>query len=229
MTRPSDVWKCRELDSDEKIVLLALLDYGERAYPRQETLAQKCGLCRRTCRRVVGRLRQRGYLATSSKGKALSYRVVLRGQGGRGRSATVAAEMGQGGRATAATVAAGSELSYGTSPPNYGTAKAVTGGGGPFHGIDPDMVVRIRRWHSRMSDSQVDELAVAQRSALSKRLAALGRKDVRGWWKALVDRWSRTGIPPYDCLAASLEELGADVRDPVALVAFRLGIGRVAA
>ena len=76
---PSDVWRL-DLPSREKIVLLALLDYGPRAFPSQAALARKCGMSVRVVQRAVEMLRRDNLVATKSRGKALTYSVRLADQ-----------------------------------------------------------------------------------------------------------------------------------------------------
>lgn len=59
-----------------KIVLLALLDYGARAFPSQATLARKCGMSVNTLQRVLDGMRRDNLVATESRGKALRYRLT---------------------------------------------------------------------------------------------------------------------------------------------------------
>ena len=226
---PDDVFRLgNEVTPTEKLVLIALAAYGERIHPGQDHLAERTGFHQDTVSRAVASLRRKGFVTTSGTGKSLTYALHLRRKSG-GTSGAKAEDLRRKSGGPPAQDRRDPNTEVNTEP-NPAPADAGRGGGrNPFDGIDPEIVVRIRRWHPRMSDVQVDELAAAQRGALEKRLTKLGCRDGRGWWKALVDRWSRTGIPPYDCLAASLEELGPDVHHPVAMVAFRLGIGRVAA
>lgn len=63
-----------------KIVMLALVDYGARAFPSQATLARKCGMSVATLQRVLEGLRRDNLVATESRGKALRYYLNLRDQ-----------------------------------------------------------------------------------------------------------------------------------------------------
>ena len=61
---PSDIWRLGDaLDPNEKLVALALLDYGDRIYPSQAHVAVKTGLSLATVKRVVGTLRAKGVLS----------------------------------------------------------------------------------------------------------------------------------------------------------------------
>lgn len=74
-----EVWALK-LPARTKVVLLALLDYGARAFPSQRTLAAKCGMSVATLQRVLEGLRRDNLVATESRGKALRYYVKLRDQ-----------------------------------------------------------------------------------------------------------------------------------------------------
>jgi hypothetical protein len=96
----------------------------------------------------------------------------------------------------------------------------------PWDGIDPADVTKIRRWWPRDTDT----LCAAQRRVTLRKLAELGIRvsDHSRWWARLGEQWGNTGVPPYDQLATTLETI-TDARDRVALLAFRIGVGRVAA
>ena len=76
-----------------------------------------------------------------------------------------------------------------------------------------------------------DELCQAQRRVTLRQLATLGIRvtDHARWWRRLGERWGQIGVPPYDQLAVELQSIGTDVRDRLSVLAFRLGLGRVAA
>jgi hypothetical protein len=97
----------------------------------------------------------------------------------------------------------------------------------PWDGIDPEDVTKIRRWCPRDTDT----LCEAQRRVTLRKLADLGIRviDHARWWRRLGERWGQIGVPPYDQLALELQSIGPDVRDRVSVLAFRLGLGRVAA
>lgn len=75
---PSQIWEYEgDLTSSELIVLLALVDYGQVAFPSQRTLAAKCRLSRSRVISIVESLRRKGILTTTGNGKSLRYRVHL--------------------------------------------------------------------------------------------------------------------------------------------------------
>jgi biotin operon repressor len=212
---PSDVWRCGSLDGIQKLVLLAILDYGRVAYPRQAVLAAKCGISRSTCQRALDQLRASGVLTTSSRGKALVYQVNLTGEYRHQDDASTGIKMMQ-----------GSELVQGTNQPNPGAAEAAKGVVvSAWDGIDPEDRRRILRHPHGGEDIE------AKHRVVLRELAKLGVRESEfpRWWRQLGKRWGDTGVEPYSTIAAELEEIGADVRDRAAVLAFRLGVGRAAA
>ena len=97
----------------------------------------------------------------------------------------------------------------------------------PWDGIDQEHVRKIRNWHPR---ADVEALCAAQRRVTLRKLAELGIRvsDHGRWWARLGEQWGEIGVPPYDQLASALDSI-TDARDRVALLAFRVGVGRVAA
>ena len=230
---PSDVFRLGDaLTPEEKLVLLALIDYGARIYPSQGTLAVKTGYCVRTIRTVVKALREKGILTTSQRGaKSLTYSVTMNPV----HEARDAAVGRHGVQRNAARDAAqcgmpcsGILTSQGTSQGTPAPATAGKGGeASPWDGIDQEDQRKIRNWHPR----EVDDLCAAQRRVTLRKLADLGIRvtDHARWWRRLGERWGQIGVPPYDQLALELQSIGTDVRDRVSVLAFRLGLGRVAA
>lgn len=230
---PSDVFRLGDaLTPEEKLVLLALIDYGARIYPSQGTLALKTGYCVRTIRTVVKALREKGILTTSQRGsKALTYSVVLNPVHA-ARDAAVGRHAVQRNAARDAAQCgmpcSGIRTSQGTSQGTLAPATAGKGGeASPWDGIDQEDQRKIRNWHPR----DVDDLCAAQRRVTLRKLADLGIRvtDHARWWRRLGERWGQIGVPPYDQLALELQSIGTDVRDRVSVLAFRLGLGRVAA
>ena len=230
---PSDVFRLGEaLTPEEKLVLLALIDYGARIYPSQGTLALKTGYCVRTIRTVVKALREKGVIQTSQRGaKALTYSVVL-DHVHAARDAAVGRHAVPINAARDAAVCgkrcSGILTSQGTSQPNQAPATAGKGGeASPWDGIDQEDQRKIRRWCPRDTDT----LCEAQRRVTLRKLADLGIRvtDHARWWRRLGERWGQIGVPPYDQLALELQSIGPDVRDRVSVLAFRVGLGRVAA
>lgn len=76
--RPSDIWATvQDLSAGELLVILALADYGEVAYPSQKKLAAKCRMARTTVNTIISNLRNRGILTTKGTGKSLTYTIHL--------------------------------------------------------------------------------------------------------------------------------------------------------
>ena len=230
---PSEVFRLGDaLTPEEKLVLLALIDYGARIYPSQGTLAVKTGYCVRTIRTVVKALREKGILTTSQRGsKALTYSVTMNPVH-EARDAAVGRHAVQRNAARDAArcgmPCSGILTSQGTSQGTPAPATAGKGGeASPWDGIDQEDQRKIRNWHPR----DVDDLCAAQRRVTLRKLADLGIRvtDHARWWRRLGERWGQIGVPPYDQLALELQSIGTDVRDRVSVLAFRLGLGRVAA
>ena len=230
---PSDVFRLGDaLTPEEKLVLLALIDYGARIYPSQGTLALKTGYCVRTIRTVVKALRDKGILTTSQRGaKALTYSVTINPVH-EARDAALGRHAVQRNAARDAAQCgmpcSGIRTSQGTSQGTKAPATAGKGGeASPWDGIDQEDQRKIRNWVPR----GVDELCEAQRRVTLRKLADLGIRvtDHARWWRRLGERWGQIGVPPYDQLALELQSIGTDVRDRVSVLAFRLGLGRVAA
>lgn len=153
-TLPSEVWRLGDsVTPTEKLVLLALVDYGARIHPSQGTLAVKTGLSVRTVGDTIASLRRKGLVTTVQRGaKSLSYSVVLKQPSSANsaehdrqplpsRSANFAEEVGNHCR--------GILTSQRTSQPNPGAATAAAGVESPWDGIDTEDQRRIRRWVPR--------------------------------------------------------------------------------
>lgn len=214
------------LSSDELLVLLALADYGDRIFPSQAALAAKTRLHLSTVKRVLVSLRSKQVVTSKGYGKALTY-VLHLAHAERGTSLTQSEVVAQAERGGS---------SHRARDPNYQTnhqtnhPPAEAGRGvvaSPWEGIPEDAIHRIRRW----VPVGADELCAAQRRVTERRLLELGvaRDQLGRWWSRLGDRWGDTGVPPYDNLATTLDGIGGDVRDRLAVLAFRIGVGRVAA
>ena len=214
------------LSSDELLVLLALADYGDRIFPSQAALAAKTRLHISTVKRALASLRGKEVVRSKGYGKALTY-VLHLAHAERGTSLTqseVVAQVERGGR------------SHRARDPNYQTnhqtnhlpADAGRGVESPWDGIDPEDERRIRRWCGR---HDAEELCAAQRRVTLRTLGDLRLRvtDHGRWWTRLGAIWAESGVPPYQTLKAELDGIGPDVRDRVAVLAFRLKIGRVAA
>ena len=217
MTRPqpSEVWRCGALDGIQKLVLLALLDYGRLAYPRQAVLAAKCGISRSTCQRALDQLRASGVLTTSSRGKALVYRINLTGQEmpqvDASRSIKMTQEMHQDDASSGVKMTQGSELVQLTSPPNQANANAFSG-----WAVQSDIANRIRQRDPRADlDAQSK---VCRRVLVSY---GLSDRDAVGAWRLLLEHWARSGNDAYATLKHHTENLGG-ARDVAKVVLHRL-------
>jgi biotin operon repressor len=213
--QPSEVWRCGALDGIQKLVLLAILDYGRIAYPRQAVLAAKCGISRSTCQRALEQLRASGVLTTSSRGKALVYRINLTGeempQVDASRSIKMTQEKHQDDASTGVKMTQGSELVQLTSPPNQQTATAVSG-----WEVQSDTANRIKQRDPR---ADLD----AQRSVCRRVLISYGLsdRDAVGAWRLLLEHWARSGNDAYATLKHHTENLGG-ARDVAKVVLHRL-------
>ena len=217
MTRPqpSEVWRCGALDGIQKLVLLALLDYGRLAYPRQAVLAAKCGISRSTCQRALEQLRASGVLTTSSRGKALVYHINLTGEDRRqddaSRSIKMTQEMHQDDASIGVKMTQGSELVQLTSPPNQQTASAVSG-----WEVQDDIANRIRQRDPRADFK--NQCSVCRRVLVSH---GLSDRDALGAWRLLLEHWARSGNDAYATLKHHTENLGG-ARDVAKVVLHRL-------
>ena len=217
MTRPqpSEVWRCGALDGIQKLVLLALLDYGRLAYPRQAVLAAKCGISRSTCQRALEQLRASGVLTTSSRGKALVYHINLTGEDRRQddatRSINMTQEMHQYDASSGVKMTQGSELVQLTSPPNQANANAFSG-----WEVQDDMANRIRQRDPRADLKR--QCSVCRRVLVSH---GLSDRDALGAWRLLLEHWARSGNDAYATLKHHTENLGG-ARDVAKVVLHRL-------
>jgi len=216
---PSDVFRLGDaLDPLEKLVTLALLDYGPRAFPAQQTLAVKCGLSRRCIQNVLERLRQKGVVTTSSTGKALTYVIDLRPEM-RTTCAPCCAPRAQEMRTACASdahhVRRDPNESNGTSPPNPERATPA----GWWGGIPSDLRDTIRR-----RDDGADLVVAGQLRVVTQQLAGVGitaEADIGHAWRLLCKVWATVGRRPYDTVQAALSRLDG-AKDVRALVMYRL-------
>jgi hypothetical protein len=217
MTRPqpSEVWRCGALDGTQKLVLLAILDYGRLAYPRQAVLAAKCGISRSTCQRTVDSLRISGVLTTTTRGKSLVYRVNLTGQempqSDASRSIKLTPEMHQIDASIGVKLTQGSYLAKLTSPPNQGNATALNG-----WEVQDDIANRIKQRDPRADIKS--HCSVCRRVLISY---GLSDRDAVGAWRLLLEHWARSGNDAYSTLKFHTENLGG-ARDVAKVVLHRL-------
>lgn len=218
--RTGDVFRLGEsLTPEEKLVLIALIDYGARIYPSQGTLALKTGYCVRTIRTVVKSLRQKGLITTKQRGaKALSYSVQLDHDAARD-AACKRQEMQRqaaGDAATSGTACSGSRTPLLNHPTNQAPATAGSGGWGV-----PEVVWnRIVARDPRATLDIEGQRNVTERTLRSYGIA--GAEAVQAW-QLLLEHWGRTGNRPYDVLTQVVTERSLDgVKDVARVVMHRI-------
>jgi hypothetical protein len=216
---PSDVFRLGDaLDAFEKLVTLALLDYGPRAFPAQQTLAVKTGLSRRTVQRCLDSLRRKGVLTTRSTGKALTYVIELRPEMRQADApccVTQTQEMRPIDASDASHRRRDPNESNGTSQPNQQPATPAGGWGG----IPSDLRDTIRR-----RDDGADLVVAGQLRVVTQQLAGVGitaEADIGHAWRLLCKVWATVGRRPYDTVQAALSRLDG-AKDVRALVMYRL-------
>ncbi len=208
--KPSDIWKL-DLDYRAKVVLLALLDYGVRAWPRQSTLSTKCGMNKRTLQRTLDELRLSGRITTKTRGKALTYTIVDLRQSVTSTCDTGASEIRLRVTGTDASVSYGSELVHLTSPPNQASATALGG-----WEVEEQVANRIRQRDPRADINS--HCSVCRRVLISH---GLSDRDALGAWRLLLEHWARSGNDAYSTLKFHTENLGG-ARDVAKVVLHRL-------
>ena len=216
----SDVFRLAPcLTSDELLVLLALVDYGDRIFPSQAALAAKTRLHVSTVKRVLASLRTKELVRTIGSGKALTYHLDL-AQAERGTSLTES-EVGrsQGARCSLRESEVVAQRERGiltrelTTQTNQGAATAAAGG---VVALSDDIRSAIAMRDPR---GNVD----AQHRVVSR---MLGKHGVIGnaaqeAWIALARNWARTGNGAYETLAEMLTSM-VEVRDPAAVLMYRI-------
>ena len=197
---PSEVWDVDpEADATELFVLCALVDYGARAFPKQDTLAKKLRLSQRTVNAAIGRLRARGLVTTKGTGKALTYTVHLRKNclGTYANSAQVLRKN---------CVPATQKL---RRDPNESIQLAQPTSGA----VDQDIIDRIRMRDHRATPD--DQFRVVFGLAMG---TGVSQGEATRWIQLLFLEWARTGT---DALAGHREAmLGA--RDEAAIIRHRI-------
>lgn len=130
--KPSEIWAV-ECPAEEKLVALAIVDYGRIAYPRQAVLARKCGMSRRTLQRILSRMEEETgtspiRIRIERRKRGLVYRVEMR-QSDAPECVNLTPMMRQSDAPRCVNLTHPSKLVQGTSPPNPESADAETGGG----------------------------------------------------------------------------------------------------
>lgn len=205
----SDVFKL-EIGPTDKLVLLALLDYGVKAFPRQETLAAKASISRSALQRSIRRLRTAGYVTTSTKGKALSYRLCCvnvthhDASDRRRRCVSLTQEMRQ------------IDAGILTSPFNESIQPApATAGTGGWR-VSEGLRNRIR---ARDPRADFDAQATVCRRIMAQH--GLTLPEAEQTWLGLCEAWANTGNNAYELLAKATLNM-ADARSPRSLLLHRL-------
>ncbi len=73
------VWRREDLNTSEKMVLLALADYSNihgHCWPAVETLAQRCSVGDRQVRRIIKKLEADGLLMVKNRGRRSNYYIL---------------------------------------------------------------------------------------------------------------------------------------------------------
>lgn len=208
---PSDIWRLGDaLDPNEKLVALALLDYGDRIYPSQAHVAVKTGLSLATVKRVVGSLRAKGVLSAKRNRKGLSYLFVM-AQTDTLESVSVTPVKCQ----PDTRLVSHRATNY---PKNHPTNQSgpPEGGRGGVVELSQEIRSAIARRDPR---GDVD----AQHRVVTR---LLGEHGVSGAaaadaWIALARNWARTGNGAYETLTEMLAGM-VDVRDPAAVLIYRI-------
>ena len=187
--KPSEIWAV-DCPSEEKIIALAIIDYGRIAYPRQAVLARKCGMSRRTLQRILARMEEETgtspiRIRIERRKRGLVYRV----------------EMRQSDAPRCVNLTHPSKLVQGTSPPNPESADAETGGG-----VAAVLCQAIRTKYQR-------ETPEAHGRVCRRILARYGIEGAESveCFRLLLTKWldrgSRPGQSAYELLAGYTEDL----------------------
>ncbi len=221
--KPYEVWRLGDAVGPlEKLVLLALLDYGAKIHPSQTTLALKCGLHRATVAACLSELRRKGLVRSRGQGKSLTYEVRSPvANGDRYLSSTATAPVANG-DSTCRPGRQGSEL---TKEPTHLTSappKAAGGSGLPPIGPEErDLAADILRRSTAPRDALVRSMTAQRRMFFRDFEGYLPMAKLLACWTALLDRWARHGTSAYDQAQAILSDLDG-ARDRAAVVRSRL-------
>jgi hypothetical protein len=208
---PSDVWRMGDsLDPMEKLVALALLDYGDRIFPSQAHVAVKTGLSLATVKRVMRSLRAKLVVSVKRNRKGLSYAFVM-AQPDTSDGVSLTPQKCQ--------PDTGSVSHRATNyPKNYPTNQSgpPEGGRGGVVALSEDIRSAIAMRDPR---GNVD----AQHRVVSRMLGEHGviGNAAQEAWIALARNWARTGNGAYETLAEMLTSM-VEVRDPAAVLMYRI-------
>jgi hypothetical protein len=206
---PSDIWRLGDsLDPLEKLVALALLDYGDRIYPSQAHVAIKTGLSLATVKRVMRSLRAKLVISVKRNRKGLSYAFVM-AQPDTSDGVTQTPQKCQPDTGLVSHRA----TNYPKNPlTNQGAAEAAAGG----VEVPSDVEARIR-----MRDPRADIVAQARVCAKVMVQHGLTFDEASRCWRDLCLGWARTGRSAYDLLNEQVQQL-AGARDVRAVLLHRL-------
>lgn len=209
---PSDIWRLgTALTPVEKLVALALADYGDRIYPSQGTLAVKTGLHRTTVNRVVESLRAKGVVKTVGSGKSLRYELNL-SQKTTGTCSTVRQHLSQ---KTTRPVAQCYRDPNESNELAQEPAAADAARGEGWAVFEPIRSRILQR------DPRADFGAQAK---VCRRILAqhgLTLPEAECAWHDLCTSWARTGVSAYEALNRLTLNM-TDVRNPRAVLLHRL-------
>jgi biotin operon repressor len=194
-----DVWRVPGLKPVDRLVLLALVDYGTRAFPKQETLAAKCGLSRCAVCRSVARLREQGLITTKGSGKALRYVVSTPKPAGAPRRSCSPKLQQVCSTATAAVANSYRDPNYPNELPHL-PAAAPSGATGWGVSIETWERILVRDPRAYFEGTR----NVVQRVLREHKLS---EADAIGAWRLLLEAWARTGTNAYDILKQHLGQL----------------------
>ena len=194
-----DVWRVPGLKPVDRLVLLALVDYGTRAFPKQETLAAKCGLSRCAVCRSVARLRELGLITTKGCGKALRYVVATPKPVAQPRTNGSPKLQQLCSTATAAVAKSYRDPNYPNQLPHL-PAAAPSGATGWGVSIETWERILVRDPRAYFEGTR----NVVQRVLREHKLS---EADAIGAWRLLLEAWARTGTNAYDILKQHLGQL----------------------
>jgi hypothetical protein len=185
---PSDVWRMGDsLDPLEKLVALALMDYGDRIFPSQAHVAVKTGLSLATVKRVMKTLRGKMVIVTKRTKRGLAYGFVM-AQPDTDHGVSVTPPKCQPDTGMVSERA----TNYPSNYPNQPRAADAAAGG-----WDLSWEVRSRIGVRDPRGDPDAQLKVARRLM---REHGLSDADAQWGWRLLCEHWARTGNAPYDTL-----------------------------
>jgi hypothetical protein len=186
---PSDVWRMGDsLDPMEKLVALALLDYGDRIFPSQAHVAVKTGLSLATVKRVMKTLRSKMVITTKRTKRGLAYGFVMAHPEPR-HSVTQTPPKCQ--------PDTGMVSHRATNYPKNSPTQPRAADAAPAGGWDLSWEVRSRIGVRDPRGDPDAQLKVARRLM---REHGLSDADAQWGWRLLCEHWARTGNAPYDTL-----------------------------